>query len=61
MVLRVTTNDQVFLLPILEKTTFMTLYSSTSEIFRDNKAFADKLVDLLDELDEKMLNGELSL
>ncbi len=61
MVLRVTTNDQVFLLPILEKTTFMTLYSSTSEIFRDNKAFVDKLVDLLDELDEKMLNGELSL
>lgn len=59
MALRVTTNDQVLFIPILEKTSFMTLYSSTSEIFRNNKAFAFKLVDLLDELDEKMLNGEL--
>lgn len=59
MTLRITANDQIFLIPILEKTAFMTLYSSTSKIFMENKAFADKLVNLLDDLDEKLLNGEI--
>ena len=59
MTLRITANNQIFLIPILEKTAFMTLYSSTSKVFMENKAFADKLVNLLDDLDEKMLNGEI--
>ena len=59
MNLRVTTSDRVFLIPIIEKTAFMTLYSSTSNIFMENRDFADKLVNLLDDLDEKMLNGEI--
>ena len=59
MNLRVTTSDRVFLIPIIEKTAFITLYSSTSNIFMENRDFADKLVNLLDDLDEKMLNGEI--
>ena len=59
MVLRVTTNDRKFVIPILEKTAFMTLYSSTSIEFMKNKEFADKLVNLLDDMDEAKLNGEI--
>ncbi len=59
MVLRVTASDQTFLVPILEKTAFMSLYSSTSVEFMESKVFADKLVNLLDDMDEAMLNGEL--
>lgn len=59
MVLRVTVSDQIFLIPILEKTAFMSLYSSTSVEFMENKVFADRVVNLLDDLDEAMLNGEL--
>lgn len=59
MVLRVTTEDREFLIPIIEKNAFITLYSSTSVVFMENKSFADKLVDLLDDLDEARLNGEL--
>lgn len=59
MVLRVTTSDKQFLIPILEKTAFMSLYSSTSVEFMENKEFVDKLVNLLDDMDEAMLNGEL--
>ena len=59
MVFRVTTSDRDFLVPIIEKNAFITLYSSTSVVFMENKSFADKLVDLLDDLDEARLNGEL--
>lgn len=59
MVLRITTNDRKFVIPILEKTAFMTLYSSTSIEFMKNKEFADKLVNLLDDMDEAKLNGEI--
>lgn len=59
MVLRVSVNDRILLVPILEKSTFTSLYSSTSVEFMENKAFADKLVNLLDSMDEDMLNGEL--
>lgn len=59
MILRVTANNQKFVIPILEKTAFTSLYSSTSVEFMENKAFADKLVDLLDDIDEAMLNGEI--
>lgn len=59
MVLRVTVSDQVFLIPILEKNAFMSLYSSTSVEFMENKEFADNLVNLLDDIDEAMLNGDL--
>lgn len=59
MILRVTANNQKFIIPILEKTAFTSLYSSTSVEFMENKAFADKLVDLLDDIDEAMLNGEI--
>ncbi len=59
MMLRITTSDQEFLIPILKKTAFMTLYSSTSVEFMKSKDFADKLINLLDDMDEKMLNGGL--
>ena len=59
MVLRITTSQQEFLIPILEKTAFMTLHSSTSVEFMEGKEFANRLVDLLDTMDEKFLNGEL--
>lgn len=59
MVLRITANDREFVIPILRKTAFMTLYSSTSVEFMKNKEFADKLVNLLDDMDEAKLNGEL--
>ena len=59
MMLRVVAKDQILLIPILEKTTFMTLYSSTNELFRTSREFADKLVNLLDDVDEKRLNGEI--
>lgn len=60
IMLRVVSNDQILLIPILEKTTFMTLYNSTTEEFRKSREFGDKLVDLLDDIDEKKLNGEIS-
>lgn len=52
MSIRVTTKDKkIFILPILEKTAaFTTVYQATSTIFRENKDFADKLFDILDEL-----------
>ena len=59
MVLRVTTSDQIFLIPILERTVFNNLYSSTNVIFRDCRAFGDQLINVLDDLDDKLLNGEL--
>lgn len=59
MVLRITTNEREFVLPILEKSAFVSLYSSTSVEFMESKKFANKLVDLLDNMDEKFLNGEL--
>ena len=59
MVLRVTTKDQQFILPIIEKTAFMTMYASTTEVFRQGRGFADTIINVLDDLDEKMLNGTL--
>lgn len=59
MTLRVTAKEQNFVLPILERSSFSSLYSSTSVVFMENKAFADKIIDILDEMDEAMLNGEL--
>lgn len=59
MALRVTAKEQNFVLPILERSSFSSLYSSTSVVFMENKAFADKIIDILDEMDEAMLNGEL--
>ena len=61
MTLRVTANDKMFLIPILEKSAFTSLYSSTNAVFIYNKAFADKIIDLLDNMDEAMLNGELPI
>lgn len=60
MMLRVVTNDQILLIPILEKTAFMTLYNSTTEVFRASREFGDQLVNLLDDIDEKRLNGEIA-
>ncbi len=59
MIIRITTNDQEFLIPILEKNSFTTLYTATNKEFRENREFANKVIDLLDELDDKLLNGEL--
>lgn len=58
MSIRITAYNQMFLLPILEKTAFSNAYSSTSIVFIDNKKFADTIINLLDELDEKRINGE---
>ena len=59
MAIRITTDDNTFLIPTLEKNAFTTLYSSTSREFRENREFASKLINLLDDLDNKLLNGEL--
>lgn len=59
MIIRITTDNNTFLIPILEKNAFTTLYSSTSKEFIENREFASKLINLLDDLDNKLLNGEL--
>ena len=59
MTIRITTNNNTFLIPILEKNDFSTLYSSTSKEFIENKEFASNIIDILDDLDNKLLNGEL--
>ena len=59
MSIRITTDNNTFFIPILEKNAFSTLYSSTSKEFRENIEFASDIIDILDELDNKLLNGEL--
>ena len=59
MMIRITTDNNTFLIPILEKNAFSTLYSSTSKEFIENKEFASNIIDILDDLDNKLLNGEL--
>ena len=59
MMIRITTLDNTFLIPILEKNAFTTLYSSTSKEFRENREFASTIINILDALDNKLLNGEL--
>lgn len=58
MNIRITTTDKIFVLPIIEKNAFAELYQSTSVKFMNGRNFADKIINLLDETDEKMLNGE---
>ena len=59
MMVRITTDNNTFLIPILEKNAFSTLYSSTSKEFIENKESASNIIDILDDLDNKLLNGEL--
>ena len=59
MAIRITTLDNTFLIPILEKNAFTTLYSSTSKEFRENREFATTIINILDELDNKLLTGKL--
>lgn len=59
MSLRITANDREFLLPILEKTAFTSLYASTSVEFMESKEFSEKMIGLLDDMNDAMLNGEL--
>ncbi len=59
MMIRITTLDNTFLIPILEKNAFTTLYSSTSKEFRENREFASTIINILDELDNKLLTGKL--
>lgn len=59
MSIRITTDNNTFFIPILEKNAFSTLYSSTSKEFRENIEFASDIIDILDELDNKLQNGEL--
>ena len=59
MMLRITTDNNTFFIPILEKNTFSALYSSTSKEFRESREFASNIINLLDDLDNKLLNGEL--
>lgn len=57
MKIRITTKDNSFSLPIIKKSAFNELYQSTSSVFINNKKFALKLINILDELDENVLNG----
>lgn len=57
MNIRVTTNNETFLLPIIEKSTFADVYQSTSEVYIKGRNFAEKIIALLDEVDENMMNG----
>lgn len=59
MIIRITTDNNTFIIPILEKNAFSTLYSSTSKEFIENKEFASNIINILDDLDNKLLNGEL--
>lgn len=59
MTIRITTDNNTFLIPILEKNAFSTLYSSTSKEFIESREFASYIIDILDDLDNKLLNGEL--
>ena len=59
MTIRITTDNNTFFIPILEKNAFSSLYSSTSKEFRENIEFASNIIDILDDLDNKLLNGEL--
>ncbi len=57
MNIRISTNDKTFVIPVLEKSTFGELYQATNSKYIGARTFAGKLVDKLDDLDEKRLNG----
>lgn len=57
MNIRVTTNDKTFILPIIAKSTFTEVYQSTSAMYMNSRSFAERIITLLDEADENMLNG----
>lgn len=59
MMIRITTINNTFIIPILEKNSFSSLYSSTSKEFIENREFASNIMTILDDLDNKLLNGEL--
>ena len=59
MIIRITTVNNTFSIPILEKNAFSTLYSSTSKEFMESRKFASNIINILDDLDNKLLNGEL--
>ena len=59
IMIRITTDNNIFYIPILEKNAFSSLYSSTSKEFREGKEFASNIINILDTLDNKLLNGEL--
>lgn len=58
MNIRITTTDKSFTIPIIEKTTFTELYQATNSKYIEGKNFAVKIIEVLDDLDEKKLNGE---
>lgn len=51
MNIRISTDTKTFLLPIIEKGVFGEFYQSNSETFINGKNFADKIMDILDEMD----------
>lgn len=57
MNIRISTPDKTFLLPIIAKSTFTEVYQSTSVMYMNGRSFAEKIINLLDEADENMLNG----
>lgn len=57
MSIRVTTNDKLFFLPIIVKGAFAEVYQSTSAMYMNSRNFAERIMNLLDEADENMLNG----
>jgi len=58
MNIRVTANDKMFIIPILEKDAFAKSHLSTSDIYINNITFAKKIIEILDNFDELNLNGE---
>lgn len=57
MNIRISTNDKTFLLPIIAKSAFTEVYQSTNAVYMNGRSFAEKIINLLDEADESMLNG----
>lgn len=57
MNIRITTNKNSFILPIINKSAFNELYQATSSVFINGKKFAEKIINILDDLDENYLNN----
>ncbi len=58
MNIRVSTKDNTFLVPIIVKSAFVEVYQSTSAKYMNARIFAEKIINILDDLDEANLNGD---
>ena len=58
MKLKITPKNEVpFIVPILPRSTFEKMYQNTSEAYMNSFKFVREIIDILDELNEKNLNG----